>query len=119
MTIDFTKPVQTRDGRKVRILCTDAKSAAGSVVAIIKDDDGYDLVDHWYRNGNYRSDASNDARDLINVPPPKRKTQVHVHLRRDSEGEIYGVAVAGRPPHPTDNKVLASTIIEMEYEDQP
>ena len=24
MSIDFTKPLQTRDGRKVRLLCTDA-----------------------------------------------------------------------------------------------
>ena len=65
--IDCNKPVQTRDGRKVRILCTDMK-ARDSVAGVITDTDGEDTVDAWQADGHYNisTDASNS--DLINVP---------------------------------------------------
>ena len=62
--LDINKPIQTRDGRKARIICTDrAGEDEDTIVALIgKDEDPY----------TYRSDGSYSENcqpaDLINVP---------------------------------------------------
>lgn len=62
--IDFTKPLRTRDGRKVRILCTDRKGEA-PIVGLIVDDSGESLWT-WHRDG--ACDASkNNPLDLVNI----------------------------------------------------
>ncbi|AEW24352.1 hypothetical protein F371_gp051 [Escherichia phage PhaxI] len=40
---------ETRDGRRVRIICVDAKSADGSynIVGLIKDEKGNDFIEWW------------------------------------------------------------------------
>ena len=71
--IDWTKPVQTRDGRKVRVLCTDAPGDF-PVVGIVEagDIDGA-YVSSWRKNG--RLSLTDDecyqyTHDLSNVPEP-------------------------------------------------
>ena len=63
MSIDFTKPLQTRDGRKVRLLCTDRMGAYPVAV--------------WFEDGKfvayYTSEGVNiigeeSPIDLMNVP---------------------------------------------------
>lgn len=66
--LDFTRPVQTRDGRAVRILCTDAStSLTGSgtpqpVVGII---DGYSSPQMWCLDGRYWPHVRMHDSDLI------------------------------------------------------
>jgi hypothetical protein len=68
MTFDPTKPVQTRDGRKARIICTDLNDCDGEkIVALISYGDGHEEPSTFYPDGKYyRSRECTD--DLINVP---------------------------------------------------
>ena len=44
MTTDLTKPVQTADGRKARVICTDRDKHEYPVLALIARDDGGEWV---------------------------------------------------------------------------
>lgn len=117
MKFDLTKPLQTRDGRTVRILCTDGPEKCFPVVGFV---DGSSSPIMWTLSGYWRHGSDKAyGLDLINVPPPKKKAKVFVELRRDREdGELYGVATVNRLPYKTEHAVLASTEVEFEYEDQ-
>jgi len=64
--LDLTKPVQTRDGRRVRILCTDRKSGTDYSVVGLLLDEGIERARMWQPTGHY-SDYDNIT-DLVNVP---------------------------------------------------
>jgi hypothetical protein len=67
--LDLTKPVTTRDGRPVRILCTDRKGTDYPVTALITAQQGTEVVFHYTHEGRgYRTHESDY--DLIN---PKQK----------------------------------------------
>lgn len=44
---------ETRDGRRVRIICVDAKIAGGeyNIVGLVKEPDGNDFIE-WWSEGN-------------------------------------------------------------------
>ena len=63
--LDLTKPVQTRDGRPVRILATDLRSEY-PVTGIISHP-GYDEVETWTLDGAFVS-SDEHPDDLVNVP---------------------------------------------------
>jgi hypothetical protein len=66
MKFDPTKPVQTRDGRKARIICTDAKGG-NPIVALRTSENGkYEVMELYYEDG--RCQASSPGCDLINIP---------------------------------------------------
>ena len=70
MTVKFdpTKPVQTRDGRKARIICTDRKSTVYPLVGLILNGETEYLTE-WDLNGKHRSNGFFDSvNDLINIP---------------------------------------------------
>lgn len=65
---DPTKPVQTRDGRKARIICTDAKGEY-PIVALITYEDGEEEPGMFYSNGAFISGQHTlPSRDLVNIP---------------------------------------------------
>ena len=78
MTIDWTKPLQTRDGRKVRILCRDSKlEPKCPVLGLIENPrNGLESLETWNENGSIYPQSFLDSfsyektseRDLINVP---------------------------------------------------
>lgn len=72
MTIDWTKPVQTRDGRKMRVLCTDAKNSSHPVIVLIEGAAGEELF-YYDRNGIRRGGIGVPNTDAINVPEQKRR----------------------------------------------
>ena len=61
--LDLTKPVQTRDGRKVRVLCTDGPGE-WPVLGIVEGRIG---VDKWDTAGRF-SFSSENPYDLVNPP---------------------------------------------------
>ena len=66
--LDLTKPVQTRDGRKVRVLATDRKGAAYyPVLGLLTQADGEETVESWTLVGEFYSGDTDEA-DLVNVP---------------------------------------------------
>lgn len=71
-TIDLTKPVQTRSGRKVRILAHDRKGQTlYPIVALVTDEDGDEVVECFRSDGGWLATGENDQ-DLINLPEEKR-----------------------------------------------
>lgn len=64
MTFDPTKPVQTRDGRKARIICTDKKGAY-PIVAVVE----FGLKEEFaYSYTAIGSSINNSCLDLVNIP---------------------------------------------------
>jgi hypothetical protein len=64
---DPTKPVQTRDGRKARIVATGLNCIQGSIVAVVTHQDGGEYASHFFDDGRYISGVEGDL-DLVNVP---------------------------------------------------
>jgi hypothetical protein len=66
MTIDLTKPVQTRKGHKARIICTDRKHSHFPVIALVQISDD-EATETYTIDGKWNIDGACDS-DLINVP---------------------------------------------------
>lgn len=91
MPLDFTRPIQTRDGRAVEILRTAAKHRYYPVVALVTNKVG-DQVAHQYTECGkvYYDISSASASDLVNVPPrtEKRTGWVNVYEVDQEEQEV-------------------------------
>ena len=75
---DPTKPVQTRDGRKARILCTDRKHPTYPFVGVLEGET-FERVICFTKDGLYCEGQECDD-DLINTPPSVvRKCYKHVY----------------------------------------
>jgi len=66
MTINYNRPVQTRSGIPVRIICTDAQGN-NPIVGLVEER-GQETTYRWYKNGNHFQDIQNNPFDLMNVP---------------------------------------------------
>ncbi len=118
MTLDLTKPVQTRDGRKVRILCTDRNGSKHPVVGLIDTygDRKLEMPHTWTSDGKFNSVEVDHEADLVNVPPAKKTVQVEVRLYRAQAGKLMpGSWISGGyepvPGH------IATTTVEFEIEE--
>lgn len=67
MTLDLTKPLQTRDGRKVEIITTKGREPY-QVLGYIA---GMTGVCEWTQNGDYRLGMAPAPENLINTPVPR------------------------------------------------
>lgn len=98
MKFDPSKPVQTRDGRAVRILCTDLKYPGFPIAAALHDrdeDDDVETVELFTADGCYLESGVKQRLDLVNVPETHTKW-----------ANIY----PPEPPyHPTHTRILHDT----------
>ena len=62
-----SKKVVTRDGKSVRIRCTDRKDAVYPIVALI-DSNGKEEILSYTKNGYFYYDGSKDVNDLFFAP---------------------------------------------------
>ena len=76
MMIDFNKPVQTRDGREVRVLCTDGPYKDYPVVGYVISE--VVVFQSWCISGARWPTTPSSHDDLINVPDT-RVVWVNVH----------------------------------------
>lgn len=75
MTLDLTKrnadgtfqAVQTRDGRKARIICVEAKNPAFPIIALITTSSGMEAPEAFTSGGSY-CPTTFTFRDLIPIP---------------------------------------------------
>ncbi len=77
--LDLTKPVQLRDGRPVRIVCTDADSdhpIIGYIPGV-----NVNLSYRWRKDGTASRVIVNSGMDLVNAPEP---------FEREIWANIYG-----------------------------
>lgn len=67
--IDWNKPVRTKDGREVRVLCTDRVTDSNyPVLALVKDGCGYEAAHSYTIEGEYHRPDAESINDLENVP---------------------------------------------------
>jgi hypothetical protein len=83
--LDLTKPVQTRDGRPVRILCTDRKGTAYPVVALVGGDRQEVIM--VTESGRHFSGEENKS-DLVNVPVKIEIPEVWLNVFREADGAL-------------------------------
>jgi hypothetical protein len=84
MSVDWTKPIQTRGGRKARLVCTIPPVGGAETRVVTLDEQSLRL---YYEAGNYiRDDRDND--DIINVPPRKETREVVAWAAVDHAGRV-------------------------------
>lgn len=89
---DPTKPVQTRDGRKARIICTDCKHRDGEIVVLVQYPDssthaGAEEVYRVHLDGYFVSSSYPSINDLVNVPVVTTKIE---NFYKDASGRLWG-----------------------------
>lgn len=83
MTIDFTKPVQTRSGKPVRIICMDRQGDL-PIVGLLKIRDNYEIVNYWLKNGSYLLNQEISPNDLVNVPKRHKHADLMIAYANDT-----------------------------------
>lgn len=76
-TLDHPHGWQTRDGRKVRILCCDAQNATYPIVGLIADYEGVEEPQTWTEAGTSLFSGPEKSDDLINSPAPRKTVWVN------------------------------------------
>lgn len=107
---DPTKPVQTRTGRKARIVCTDVKSEY-SIIAVITKPDGAEYAATYKDGGRSSSFCELMPSDLINVPE-----------RTSRWANIYAPQFTGRSTRERCGETISEEqrrlcVVEIIYED--
>jgi len=105
--LDLTKPVQTRDGRKVRILCTDKSSGRTDretkIVALVTSKElEVEEVLVYFSNGRFLYN-SEYKHDLVNVPEVLR---VPVYLCKSKFNNVAYIGLI-KPSDKFDMKAIA------------
>lgn len=72
---DLTKPVRTRSGLDVRILCTDAPGKY-CVEGRFTDKYGNENPAAWTAEGRFWSSGAEDGMDLVNVPETTKRYEL-------------------------------------------
>ena len=69
--IDWTKPIQTKDGRKAEFIHKLKTDFDYTRLVILTDDEGRESHETYTENGELVKDRESEL-DIINVPEPKR-----------------------------------------------
>ena len=72
-----SRKVVTRDGRRVRVICTDMKSTTYPVVALIENGSGYEQLTTFSKNGEYAVNES--SRSDLFFAPEKHEGWVNIY----------------------------------------
>lgn len=93
MPLDITKPVQTRDGRKVRILATDMKGNY-PLVGLVTELSGNEIIHTYDVDGVFVTLRKGSPHDLINVPAKPLKRLVYLNVYKDTVVGYNSEAIA-------------------------
>jgi len=113
--IDFDKPLETRDGRKVRIYASDGAGIYPIHGAIFDDDLGGWSFESWEADGKYWDSTEGELWDLVNV---KKKYSGWIVIHKAVSGgyypssSIYETETICRKFNPT-----AATVTKIEWEE--
>lgn len=105
--VDWDRPVQTRDGRKVRVLCRDRKHSTYPVVALLEED-GEEWAEAYTRNGELHAGGVEGEGDLVNVPLERTAVVWLVRWKEDMSLSVLTVDYEDPdPPNPKHWDILA------------
>lgn len=112
MSLDLTKPVQTRDGREVRVYATDGYGSH-PIHGAIKSVGEWQMVS-WQKGGQIYELSAINRSDLVNVPTPKHKLTAYMNVYKcGTIASFTSRALADRYPR---NRV-ACIPVTVEYEE--
>lgn len=86
--LDFSKPVQTRNGIPARILCTDRNHPEFTVVGLWMDEHKTEVVEYWTADGSYWMQSTPHNLDLIQVPQPRKHAELIKRWAEDDSMRI-------------------------------
>lgn len=84
MTIDWTKPVQTRDGRSVEIITTKGRENQ-PVLGYVAD---RTELWSWFSDGHFLSQRTYSLNDIVNVP---ERRELWLNVYEGGDAECYAV----------------------------
>lgn len=87
MKLDFNRPITTRDGRNVRILCTDLNGQY-PIAAHVEESIGHWVLKAYPLDGQRPGVNPGNALDLVNVPE-KREVWVNIYDHPSDTGYGY------------------------------
>lgn len=85
---DPTKPVRTRDGRPVRILCADRAGDKPIVALLLKE--GCEYLRSYFADGTYTGVPGYRNQHPLDLVNPPKKTQRTVWLNFYPDGSLIG-----------------------------
>ena len=107
-----SRKVVTRDGRSVRVICTDMKSTTYPVVALREDGSGYEQIFTFSKNGEYAVNES--SRNDLFFAPEKHEGWVNVY--RDFDDMMCGSVFATEEDAKCNAKTAIATV-KVEWEE--
>ena len=88
------KPVCTREGRKARIICFDAKGMHQSIIALITQDNGVEYIETYYSNGRFNDDINSQSDYDLMMFLEKKEGWINVY--RNEKGEYWSEQILFR-----------------------
>ena len=73
------KPVCTREGRKARIVCFDAKGMHQPIIALITQDNGVEYIETYYSNGRFNDDINSQSDYDLMILPEKKVGWINIY----------------------------------------
>ena len=107
-----SKKVVTRDGKSVRIRCTDRKDAVYPIVALI-DSNGKEEILSYTKNGYFYYDGRKDVNDLF-FAPEKHEGWVNIYPGPFTGVVVYKTEEDAKHCANANAKVIATIKIEWE-----
>lgn len=77
-----SRKVVTRDGRSVRIICTDRRGYTCPIVALVEEEDNKDTVCTFKKDGNWSISGIESEFDLF-FAPEKHERWVNIYSKED------------------------------------
>lgn len=109
---DPTKPVQTRDGRKARIVDTNYKGGPKSILAIVTLNSTLEAAHAYNKDGSYLTNMTQDL-DLINIP---EKYTLWVNLYAD-RGSMFTHSHSSRAQADVNAGASRIACVKVEFEE--
>ncbi len=99
-----TRPIVTRDGRSVRIICTDRDNDDHPIVALAREDESEVIMD-FNENGEYFGMGQGPSPcDLFFLPEPKNKKVGWMNVCKYGDDKHF--SLVGGVIHPTREQAL-------------
>ena len=109
--LDLTKPIQTRGGMAVRLLCTDSRATTGPLAVLRTTRDGKEELCSYRRDG-FRYTATESLEDLVNVRTEVVRWRVRLHDHRTPM--YYLSSAAALSAHSFSPEILYSNVVAIE-----
>ena len=103
------KPVCTRDGMPVRIICFDAKGMHQPIVALVTQDNGVEYIETYYSNGRFNDDINSQSDGDLMMLPDKKVGWVNVY-----KSQMYDTLESAEKGHKRITDYVKTIRVEWE-----